>query len=98
MKCRKCKTEIEKKDPEQRIGFCDKCYAEIFGKDAREFDALQKKIAMRETWIEKVDNRNEDPVQTPDEAKAEAEKYAHYEKEIVELREKQGKLNVKGFE
>lgn len=98
IKCRKCKKLIPQKDPEQRVGFCDKCHAEIFGRDSVEFDRLQREIAKRQRFIDKVDERDTDPVQTQKQADAEYKKYCRYETEIKELSAKQSKLDVKGFE
>jgi len=65
--------------------------------DEIESARLQKEIAKRQNFLDKVDDRECDPDFTKEQFDEEYKKYCRYEKEIVELRAKQSKLKVWRF-
>jgi len=63
--------------------------------DEKEAARLWKEIQKRKTFIERVDNRDEDLDYTPEQMDKEAEKYERYELELKELNKQLTALQIK---
>jgi hypothetical protein len=63
--------------------------------DATEYIKILSEVNRKQNFIDRVDDREEDPDYSPEEMKAESEKYDRYEKEISELKDKEEKLREK---